>query len=122
MGQRKRSPLKVRVVAPKEYPEVLLLAPADSKDVTFIRTLDMMVEYGMYVDSDEGDNLPAKLPADLSQYKAIVVDSAVPAAIVVQVLTSQAEPLRDDIDNDRRLGRCDLEVLLACCRKAIRVD
>lgn len=59
-------------------PEVLLLGPADPKDILFGKLLDMLVEYGIYVESDAEDNLPTALPGDLGRYKAVVVDDELP--------------------------------------------
>jgi hypothetical protein len=61
-------------------PEVLVMGPADPDDVTFQLYVDMMVEYGIYLDADTEDRFPAKLPRDLTRYKAIVIDQALPVA------------------------------------------
>jgi hypothetical protein len=60
--------------------QVLVMGPADPKDMTFRLYVDMMVEYGIYLEADDQDRFPAKLPRKLTGYKAIVIDQALPAA------------------------------------------
>lgn len=61
-------------------PEVLVLAPADPEDILFQKLVDMMVEQGIHIAADRGDRLPRRLPADLSGFKALVVDEGLPLA------------------------------------------
>jgi len=65
-------------------PEVLVMGPADKQDVTFQLYVDMMVEYGMYLEADENDRFPEKLPRDLNHYKAIIIDQDLPVAKLVE--------------------------------------
>ncbi len=59
-----------------EGPEVLFLGPIDNSH--YQKLFDFCVEYGVYVDFDAQENAPTELPADLSGYKVIVIDSESP--------------------------------------------
>jgi len=59
-------------------PEVLIVGPADSKDLTFQKLVDMLVEYGVHIASDSYDRLPKSLPGNLTGYKAVIVDMDLP--------------------------------------------
>lgn len=58
--------------------EVLVLGPADPKDLTFQKLVDMPVEYGIHIESDARDRLPMKLPKAPLHYKPVIVDADLP--------------------------------------------
>lgn len=128
--------------------EVLLLGPADPDDVMFQKLIDMMVEYGIHIESDARDQLPRKLPKDLSRYKAIVLDADLPQPVkprcpVIRyrkpkVFSWQDERQLSIIVNsllmhcgvtrhnaaffDRNSSRADKEVILGQAEACLRVD
>ena len=62
-------------VATKPHAEVLLLGPQPGDyQHPWQQLTDVLVEYGVYIESDENDNLPTSLPANLKAYKVVVVD------------------------------------------------
>lgn len=67
---------KRRAAAPKQnaQAEVLVIGPADPADFMFQKLVDLMVEYGIHIESDSRDRLPYKLPGNLTKYKALVID------------------------------------------------
>jgi hypothetical protein len=74
----------VTVSAKPCHPEVLVMGPANKQDVSFQLYVDMMVEYGVYLEADENDQFHEKLPRDLTRYKAIVIDQDLPVAKLVE--------------------------------------
>jgi rhamnogalacturonyl hydrolase YesR len=71
--------------------EVLALAPADPADVTFQKLIDLLVEYGIHVESDARDRLPRTPPPDPTGYKAVIVDADAPAAREWEALLARRE-------------------------------
>jgi rhamnogalacturonyl hydrolase YesR len=76
----KKAVAKKAVAKKVSTPEVLVIGPADPKDMSFRLYVDMMVEYGIYLEADDQDRFPTRLPRKLTGYKAIIIDKALPAA------------------------------------------
>ncbi len=63
-----------------DHPQVLALAPADPQDLLHGKLIDLLVEYGIYLEADAQDQLPTAWPDDLSGYRAVLLDEASPLA------------------------------------------
>ena len=78
MKSRLSAPADSTLAAPRA--EVLVIGPADPADFMFQKLVDLMVEYGIHIESDSRDRLPLTPPRDLNGYKALVIDADSPAA------------------------------------------